>query len=482
MSLAPAPYPVASLAPGSRLDRYELVCPIGAGGMASVWVARQIGSHGFRKLVAVKTILPRFAAEPKFQRMFIDEARIASRIDHVNVAQILDVGDKDDATYLVMELVDGDSLHRVHRAAQKKGLTIPTGVLLRVMAEVCAGLHAAHELRDDEGQLLGVVHRDVSPQNVLVSTKGVAKLIDFGIAKARDRLSGDTTSSDTLKGKVRYMAPEQALGRPMDRRVDVWAVGAVLYHLLAGRPPYEAENEIATLAMLSSGRPPPPLPASIHPAVADVVRGALVLAPEGRFATAADVQQALEAAIVAAGLAAEATTGAVAAFLAELMGEHAEKRRQAIALGLKAADESGQHAMAPTSDLPSAPGKTLGSMAHTISAPGRRPGLMAALAVLTVGVALGLTGLFALLRATRAAPAAAPPVFASASAPAEAMPAISPTAPDSITAAAIASVAASAAPPRPRSIARPPPASPPTGSPPPQPATTKPKGRYEYGF
>ena len=197
MSLPPAPSPVSYLAPGSRLDRYELVCPIGAGGMATVWVARQIGSHGFRKLVAVKTILPRFAAEEKFQRMFVDEARIASRIDHVNVAQILDVGEKDDITYLVMELVDGDSLQRMHRAARKKGLAFPTGVLLHVMAEVCAGLHAAHELRGDDGQLLGVVHRDVSPQNVLVSTKGVAKLIDFGIAKARDRLAGET-HADTL--------------------------------------------------------------------------------------------------------------------------------------------------------------------------------------------------------------------------------------------------------------------------------------------
>jgi serine/threonine-protein kinase len=449
--------------------------------MASVWVARQIGSHGFRKLVALKTILPRYASEPKFQRMFIDEARIASRIDHVNVAQILDVGDKNEATYLVMELVDGDSLHRLNRAAEKKGLSVPAGVVLRVMAEVCAGLHAAHELRDDDGQLLGVIHRDVSPQNVLINSKGVAKLIDFGIAKAKDRLSGDTTSSGTLKGKVRYMAPEQALGRPMDRRVDVWAVGAVLYHLLAGKPPYEADSEVATLAMLSNGRPPAPLPEGIHPAVADVVRRALVMDPEGRFATTADVQQALEAAIVAAGLTEGATAGAVAGFVAEVMGEQAEKRREAIAVGLKAAGESGPFpAAAPPAESPSAPGKTLGSMAHTLLPSARRPGFKVAMAVLAVGVALGLAGLLALFSATRTAPAAAPPLVANTSAEAEIPPPppIAPTATEASGSATAASAPTSAAPPRSRSNAHPPP----RASPQAPPTTTLPNRRYDYGF
>ena len=132
--------------------------------MASVWIARQTGKHGFRRLVAVKTILPKFATEPKFQRMFVDEARIASRIEHANVAQILDVGEQHDVTYLVMEYVDGDALSKLHRAAQAKEQSVPPGILLRVMADVCGGLHAAHELRDEHGLALGVVHRDVSPR------------------------------------------------------------------------------------------------------------------------------------------------------------------------------------------------------------------------------------------------------------------------------------------------------------------------------
>jgi eukaryotic-like serine/threonine-protein kinase len=304
--------------------------------MASVWIARQAGKHGFRRLVAVKTILPKYAAEPKFQRMFIDEARIASRIEHTNVAQILDVGEQHDVTYLVMEYVDGDALSKISRAAKSKNAQIPLGILLRIMADVCGGLHAAHELRDDDGAPLGVVHRDVSPQNVLVTTRGVAKLIDFGIAKARDRLAGET-HGDTLKGKAQYMAPEQALGLPVDRRADVWAVGAVLHHLIAGKPPFEADNEMQTLFLITSGRRPAPLPPEVPGCVREVVERALARSAEARYATAADLQHALEDAIVESKLA--ASTSAVAAFIEEIAGDRAQKRKEAIAIGLEAAED-----------------------------------------------------------------------------------------------------------------------------------------------
>jgi len=263
-----------SIEPGAKLDRYEILCRIAEGGMASVWIARLTGGHGFEKLVAIKTILPKFAEDERFQKMFIEETRIASRIEHANVTQILDVGEKEGITYLVMEYVDGDSLSMIHRTLQKEGELVPPGVVLRVMADVCGGLHAAHELRNAQGSLLRVVHRDVSPQNVLVNTRGVAKLIDFGIAKARDGMAKDTTGP--LKGKVRYMAPEQARrGGVVDRRADVWAVGAVLYHLLSGRPPYGGGNEVETLARLRSGNAPDALPSTVPPAVASVVMRAL---------------------------------------------------------------------------------------------------------------------------------------------------------------------------------------------------------------
>src|SRR5258708_2734644 len=208
--------------------------------MASVWVARHSGQHGFEKLVAIKTILPKFAMDVRFQEMFLDEARIASRIEHFNVAQIFDLGEEHDILYLAMEYVDGDSLSKLNRACQRKGIKIPTGVILRVLADACAGLHEAHELRDPQGHALEIVHRDVSPHNILVSSKGTAKIIDFGIAKARSRMGSDTNSG-VLKGKIAYMAPEQALGRDIDRRADAWAIGPVLFHCLPGQPPSEAQ-------------------------------------------------------------------------------------------------------------------------------------------------------------------------------------------------------------------------------------------------
>jgi serine/threonine-protein kinase len=441
--------PPSPLAAGYKLDRYELLCPIAEGGMASVWIARQTGKHGFQRLVAIKTILPKYAAEPKFQQMFVDEARIASRIEHVHVTQILDVGEQHGITYLVMEYIDGDALSKLMRAARKKGEPIPPGVALRVMADVCGGLHAAHELHGADGQPLGVVHRDVSPQNVLVSTKGVAKLIDFGIAKARDRLAGDT-NTDQLKGKVQYMAPEQALGRPVDRRTDVWAVGAVLYHLLGGRPPFDAENEVATLFVLSRGRPPPPLPPEVPGAVASVVRRALSHTREARFETAAQMQEALEAAIAQTGLV--TTAAGVAAYLSARMEDRAEKRKEAIALGLEAADEREKYAEIMRSnterktrgessdagetrtELPTklltpeelfapsdatnpsaATGQTLGSAAVAIAPREGMRGLRFAIVGGVVGAAVAILGLVVLLSAgrERAAPSPAtshPPV------------------------------------------------------------------------
>jgi serine/threonine-protein kinase len=324
------------LAPGYKLDRYELLCPIAEGGMASVWVARQRGKHGFEKLVAIKTILPKFAADIRFQEMFLDEARIAARIEHMNVAQILDLGEEHEILYLAMEYVDGDAISKLNRACQKKGVKIPTGIVLRVMADTCAGLHEAHELKDPNGRLLEIVHRDVSPHNVLVSTKGIAKLIDFGIAKARSRVGTDTNSG-VLKGKIQYMAPEQALGRPVDRRADVWAVGAIIYHMLAGKPPYEGDNQLATLHLLGSGRPPVPLPPGIHPSIAGVVRKALAHAPENRYATASELREAIEDAMIEAMVPTNA--GDVASFSAEHLADRADRRKQAIDIALAAAAE-----------------------------------------------------------------------------------------------------------------------------------------------
>jgi len=399
---------------GYRLDRYELLCPIAQGGMASVWVARQVGKHGFEKLVAIKTILPEHAEDPQFRAMFLDEAHLASGIEHPNVTQILDLGEEHDVLYLVMEFVDGDSLSKLLHTLRKKKVELPLGVSLRVLAETCGGLHAAHELRDKKGALLGVVHRDVSPQNVLVSTAGHAKLIDFGIAKARDRLSGETTAG-LLKGKIHYMAPEQALGKPIDRRADVWAIGAMLYHLVAGRPPIEAENQLGVLHRLASGEPPDPLPRGTPPAVEELVGRALAFEPENRIATAGEMQVALEEAMARSGV---VTTAAdVSRFVREHRGDHAEKRRAAIEVALSAANErnrvqeSLQLDRESTSDVsvPNAAGvaaprsqpqrqSTTGVVATAIDPTRATTGHLALRAVAIVGVAAAALVTFFMLR------------------------------------------------------------------------------------
>lgn len=364
------------LEPGSRLDRYELLCPIAHGGMASVWLARFSGKHGFEKLVAVKTILPEFAQDTRFQQMFLDEARIASGIEHVNVAHILDLGEQHDVLFIVMEWVDGDSLSKLHRAVERRGERVPLGIALRIMADACGGLHAAHELTDKTGHSLGVVHRDVSPQNILVSVKGNAKLIDFGIAKALVRLSGETNAG-LLKGKIQYMAPEQAMGRALDRRADVWAAGACLYYLLSGIPPFEGENQLATLHMLTGGQPPPPLPPNVPPMVVDVVMRALAFDPQHRTPTAADLQRQLEQAMLTCGV--PTTTTDVAAFVARELGDRADARKQAIDVALQAASARAQTStsiMASTMGTPSGVSssplaQTHSPLSHTTgSAPG----------------------------------------------------------------------------------------------------------------
>jgi tRNA A-37 threonylcarbamoyl transferase component Bud32 len=319
---------------GARLGRYEILHPLAEGGMAKVWLARAHGVRGFKKLVVLKTIKAQFSDEPQFQEMFLDEARIASGILHPNVAQIIDLGEHEDTLFLAMEWVDGESLSRMRRDVAAAARSWPLGVAMRVVADACAGLHAAHELRDDEGRPLGVVHRDISPHNIMVSVSGAVKVIDFGIAKARNRASGDT-SEGTLKGKFAYMSPQQASGAPVDRSVDIWAAGVCLHELLAGRRPFEAESQPELLRRIVDGETTNPLPASVPSPVAEVVLRALAYDPADRFSTALEMQRALEAAMLAIGDL--ATSAEVAAFAELATGKRAVARQRMLALALDAA-------------------------------------------------------------------------------------------------------------------------------------------------
>ncbi|MBS2020405.1 MAG: protein kinase [Deltaproteobacteria bacterium] len=332
------PPPTTALTPGDRLDRYELLCVLAQGGMGTVWLARQTGKLGFERLVALKTILPTYSSDRQFCDMFLDEAKIAAGIDHENVARILEIGEDRGVLYYAMELIDGESLRKLYRDVRAQKARFPLGVALRVVADACAGLHATHELRDENGELLEVVHRDVSPQNLLLSIRGTTKLIDFGVAKANSRRS-EATAAGTLKGKIEYMAPEQARGDPLDRRADVYSMGAVLYELLADRPVRDTDEgrQLVALHELMTGVAYPALPNDVPYVVRAVVDRALARDPQSRFANADELRLALEQAMQATG--ATATTDDVAALLSTYSRERTAKRKSAIERAMRAATE-----------------------------------------------------------------------------------------------------------------------------------------------
>nr|MDQ2647171.1 serine/threonine protein kinase [Myxococcota bacterium] len=272
------------------VDRYELIGELASGGMATVYLARITGVGGFQRFVALKRLHPHLALDTEFVEMFLDEARLAASIHHNNVVPILEVNSNHAiGYYLVMEYVEGDTLARVLARAASKGQRIPIPIALRIALDLLSGLHAAHELRDGAGEALNLVHRDVSPQNVLVGFDGIARITDFGVARAASRLSA--TRVGQLKGKVAYMAPEQAQGaEDVDRRADVFSAGVVIWEALAARRLFKAENEAATLArVLATAVPALQLMSSeITAQLSAAVMKALERHPESRYATAAE--------------------------------------------------------------------------------------------------------------------------------------------------------------------------------------------------
>jgi serine/threonine-protein kinase len=284
--------------------------------MATVHLGRAVGVGGFERLVAIKVMHPQFAAEPEFVTMFLDEARLAARIRHPNVVPTLDVQESADGLFLVMEYIDGPSLQQLRKAVGTKPGAIPLPIVLRIMIETLNGLHCAHELRDDEDQPLNLIHRDVSPVNVLVGSDGGARITDFGVARAEARLS--STRGGQLKGKIPFMPPEQLLNEELDRRCDVYAAGAVLWESIVGKRLFHADSDGALLTMILSGASSKPSEhdPSVPPAIDEVVMKALAKKREQRFASAADFAEALEHAAAESKIAV-ASSRAVATFIAE---------------------------------------------------------------------------------------------------------------------------------------------------------------------
>ncbi len=266
--------------------------------MATVYLARAVGAGGFTTEVALKLTHAHLRDNPEFSNDLVEEAKIAARIRHRNVVSVIDVGQDESGIFLVMEYVEGDSLSGLFKA---KGGALPRPIAARFLLDALEGLHAAHELRDDAGALLGVVHRDFTPHNILIGTDGVARLADFGIAKAATRLGH--TRLGMVKGKIAYMPPEQAKGMPLDRRCDVWAAGVVAWELLAKRRLYTEDDDVAILLKVATEEPPrlstvaPEVPA----ALSDVVATALTMDVEKRCPTAAAFARDLRAALLANG-------------------------------------------------------------------------------------------------------------------------------------------------------------------------------------
>jgi len=311
------------------VDRYELVGEIASGGMATVYLARLTGVGGFQRFVAIKRLHPHLANEKEFVEMFLDEARIAARIHHPNVVPILEVGASAVGYYLVMEYIEGDTLARLLARAATRGKRLPVGIALRIALDMLAGLHAAHELRDDMGEAVHLVHRDVSPQNVLVGVDGISRITDFGVARAASRLTA--TRVGQLKGKIAYMAPEQAAGEELiDRRADVFAAGIVVWEELAAKRLFKAENEAATLSRVMTEviAPLTSIVPTLSTALSNVVLRALERNPDQRFASCAQFADALEAA--ATGVESIATPRELAAYVSEVMGDEVIAQREAV--------------------------------------------------------------------------------------------------------------------------------------------------------
>ena len=233
-----------------KFGQYELIELIAAGGMAEVFKGRAVAAEGFEKLVAIKRILPDLAEDERFVKMLLTEARIHSALSHRNIVQIHDLGISEDGQYfIVLEYVDGVDLRIVTQQLADAGEILPEALSLHIASEVAQGLHFAHELRGPDGQALGLVHRDVTPSNILVSLAGEVKLSDFGLAKRRH----DRSVVGSLKGNLSYMSPEQARQAPLDRRTDVFSLGAVLFELLTGRRLREITDELAGWSQVASG-------------------------------------------------------------------------------------------------------------------------------------------------------------------------------------------------------------------------------------
>jgi serine/threonine protein kinase len=291
----------------TRFGKYDLLALLATGGMAEIWLARVPGMSGFEKLVVIKRLLDKLARDHEYVEMFLDEARINARLAHSNVAQVLELGQVEGKYFMAMEYVPGLSVSQVGKRATQRLGDVPQEVACGIVSQACAGLHYAHQMTMPDGTPLGIIHRDVSPQNLIMTFEGLVKVLDFGIAKAHDRRS--KTKTGLVKGKFSYMSPEQCLGQALDRRSDVFALGIVLFELSTARRLFKRGSTYDTYTAITKADVPRPrtLNPKIDPAVEAVILRALQLRVEDRYATAEEMQEALDQAMRGIGLRGSAT-------------------------------------------------------------------------------------------------------------------------------------------------------------------------------
>ena len=335
---------------GRRLGRYTLVRSLGTGGMAELFLARADGIGGFAKLVALKRILPHKASNERFIRMLLNEARLVASLEHPNIAAVYDICFDENEYFFAMEYVHGHDLRRILHAAPGHMLRLEN--VLHIMVGVCAGLHHAHEARDPQGKPLEIVHRDVSPSNVLVSYQGAVKLVDFGVAKAATMIS--ETREGIIKGKHGYMSPEQCLGDKLDRRSDLFAVGILLWEMTVGRRLYKVNGELATLQRIVYADAPRPSKFidGCPPELERIIMRALSRDVAARYQTAQEIQIDLEAFALAHQLPVSplAMTQELSEMFRERLDAWREAERAGRSLADHLADASSEDAMPSTSD------------------------------------------------------------------------------------------------------------------------------------
>ncbi|MBL8602345.1 MAG: protein kinase [Myxococcales bacterium] len=311
---------------GSRIGKYDIISEIGTGGMAAVYLARSAGRAGVRRLVAIKVMHPHLSQDEQFVDMFLDEARVASAIHHPNVVPIIDVGQEDNLIFLVMDYIEGDSFSNVEKVAVNLRRRIPVGITLRVCLDALSGLHSAHEMCNAEGQHLKIIHRDVSPQNIVIGVDGSSRIVDFGIAKAESR--NTHTQVGMIKGKLNFMAPEQLRSQPLDRRVDIFGMGVTIWEAITLRRLFAGDNDFETATRILKGEYPslldfdPKLP----PALDQIVRQSLRPNPDERFSSAEDFAEAIEQHLKPQ----VASHRDVAAFISGVASQKLERERKAV--------------------------------------------------------------------------------------------------------------------------------------------------------